>query len=34
MNIVVRMLEEKSDDIPEGVPWVGDFLKMRETLRS
>ena len=27
MNIVVRMLQAKSDDIPEGVPWVGDFLK-------
>ena len=27
MNIVVRMLEAKSDDIPEGVPWVGEFLK-------
>jgi tripartite-type tricarboxylate transporter receptor subunit TctC len=27
MNIVVRMLREKSDDIPEGVPWVGEFLK-------
>src|SRR5262249_15354878 len=26
MNIVVRMLQQKSDDIPEGVPWVGEFL--------
>lgn len=27
MNIVVRMLQDKSDEIPEGVPWVGEFLK-------
>ena len=27
MNIVVRMLQARSDEIPEGVPWVGDFLK-------
>jgi len=27
MNVVVRMLQDKSDEIPEGVPWVGDFLK-------
>jgi hypothetical protein len=27
MNIVVRMLEPKSDEILEGVPWVGEFLK-------
>lgn len=27
MNIVVRMLQETSDDIPDGVPWIGEFLK-------
>jgi tripartite-type tricarboxylate transporter receptor subunit TctC len=27
MNIVIRMLQDKSDDIPDGVPWVGEFLK-------
>jgi hypothetical protein len=27
MHIVIRMLQDKSDDIPDGVPWVGDFLK-------
>jgi tripartite-type tricarboxylate transporter receptor subunit TctC len=27
INIVVRMLEAKSDDILEGVPWIGEFLK-------
>lgn len=27
INIVVRMLQERSDDILEGAPWVGEFLK-------
>jgi len=27
MNIVVRFLQEESDGIPKGVPWLGDFLK-------
>jgi tripartite-type tricarboxylate transporter receptor subunit TctC len=27
MNIVVRMLQDKAEEIPDGVPWVGEFLK-------
>ena len=30
MNIVVRMLREKSEEIPDDVPWVGEFLKEPE----
>src|SRR5262249_14226749 len=25
--VVVRLLEAKSPEVPEGVPWVGEFLK-------
>ena len=32
IHIVVRMLQEKVDYIPEGVPWVGEFLKEPEDL--
>jgi hypothetical protein len=27
IDIIVRLLEARSDDVPEDVPWVGDFLK-------
>jgi tripartite-type tricarboxylate transporter receptor subunit TctC len=27
INIVASLSEGKSDDIPDGVPWMGDFLK-------
>jgi tripartite-type tricarboxylate transporter receptor subunit TctC len=32
IDIVVRMLEAKSPDVPEGVPWIGEFLKSPEDL--
>lgn len=27
INILVSLSEGKSDDVPDGVPWAGDFLK-------
>jgi tripartite-type tricarboxylate transporter receptor subunit TctC len=32
IDIVARMLQAKSPEIPEGVPWLGDFLKNEEDL--
>jgi tripartite-type tricarboxylate transporter receptor subunit TctC len=32
IDILVRLLESKSPEIPEGVPWVGEFLKSSEDL--
>jgi tripartite-type tricarboxylate transporter receptor subunit TctC len=32
IDIVVRMLEAKSPEVPEGVPWAGEFLKTSEDL--
>jgi tripartite-type tricarboxylate transporter receptor subunit TctC len=32
IDIVVRMLEAKSPEVPEGVPWAGEFLKAGEDL--
>ena len=32
IDIVVRMLEAKSAEVPEGVPWAGEFLKSPEDL--
>ena len=32
IDILVRMIESKSPEIPEGVPWVGEFLKSAEDL--
>ena len=29
IDIVVRMLEAKSPEVPEGVPWAGEYLKSR-----
>jgi tripartite-type tricarboxylate transporter receptor subunit TctC len=30
--VVVRMLEAKSPEVPEGVPWVGEFVKTADDL--
>src|SRR6266545_6873834 len=32
IDIVVRLLEAKSPEVPEGVPWAGEFLKTSEDL--
>jgi tripartite-type tricarboxylate transporter receptor subunit TctC len=32
IDIVVRLLEAKSPEVPEGVPWAGEFLKSRDDL--
>jgi tripartite-type tricarboxylate transporter receptor subunit TctC len=32
IDIVVRMLEAKSPEVPQGVPWAGEFLKTTEDL--
>jgi len=32
IDIVARMLESRSPEIPEGVPWLGEFLKDPEDL--
>ena len=32
IDIVVRLLEAKSPEVPEGVPWAGEFLKTPEDL--
>ena len=33
IDIVARMLESKSPEVPEGVPWLGEFLKSPEDLQ-
>jgi tripartite-type tricarboxylate transporter receptor subunit TctC len=32
VDVLVRLLEAKTPEIPEGVPWVGEFLKTPEDL--
>src|SRR5262245_6714168 len=32
IDVLVRLLEARSPEVPEGVPWVGEFLKTSEDL--
>jgi hypothetical protein len=32
IDVLVRLLEATSPEVPEGVPWIGEFLKTPEDL--